>query len=78
MPQIVKKAGLSSALVDQQRSGLGAITVTGWAAVLSVASLVVLTLALAGYGLWKFVGGGSGGSGAGGHRYARVMKQGDV
>lgn len=29
-PQIVKKAGLSSALVNQQKSGLGAITITGW------------------------------------------------
>ncbi len=73
--QIVKKAGLSSALVNQQKSGLGAITITGWVAFASLASLVLLVLALAAFGAWHFMRGGRQQ-----HRYSRVreMKQGDV
>ncbi|KAI7844989.1 hypothetical protein COHA_001355 [Chlorella ohadii] len=73
--EIVKKAGLSSALVNQQKSGLGAITITGWVAFASLASLVLLVLALAAFGAWHFMRGGRQQ-----HRYSRVreMKQGDV
>lgn len=74
LPQIAKKAGLSAALVDQKGSGLGAITVTGWVAFLSVAALVVVVVGLAGFGLWRFS------VPRRQHRYepVRVMKQGDV
>lgn len=76
LAQIVKKAGLSSALVNQQKSGLGAITITGWVAFASLTSLVLLVLALAAFGAWHFIRGGRQQQ----HRYSRVreMKQGDV
>lgn len=75
----MKNAGLSSALVSQHKSGLGAITITGWVAFASVCSLVLVVLALAGFGLVKYLQHGRAtAGGSGGHRYSRVMKQGDV
>lgn len=72
-PQIAKAAGLSSTFVNRQAHGLGAITITGWVAFLSVAALVVVVLALAGFGLYKFMGWDQRQ-----HRYTRVVKDGGV
>lgn len=60
--------------MNQQKSGLGAITITGWVAFASVCSLVLVALGLAAFGAWHFMRGGQQ------HRYSRVreMKQGDV
>lgn len=74
LPQAARKAGLSSALVDQQRgSGLGAITLTGWAAVAAVASLAVVLVAGSGFAAWRWLG-----RRRQQHRYAPVMKPADA
>lgn len=53
--QIARSAGLSSAFVDPKGKGVGAITVTGWAALLSICALVAVGLGMLGFGVWKFL-----------------------
>lgn len=72
--EMARKAGLSGALVDQQRGGgLAAITLTGWAAVAAVASLAVVLVAGSGFAAWRWLG-----RRRAQHRYVPVTKPADA
>ena len=68
--QIAHNAGLSATFVNPNKPGLGAVTVTGWVAVLCVGALVAVVLGMLGFALWRAT------LGSQQHRYTQLVREG--